>query len=448
MLLVGLAYRGMYSVYQLLCKYTLEVRLLVVVVIVVVVIVVVVICVVCIDLVEYAYGVMNGGSLMNIMKEILTILKGEVNIRSLRVKDDYKTYLNLVLEGIWWWKKDSYLFLEKSGEFKKALREEEGSYTWNNPKESGVLQESSFQEPPSIIAYTSRCVTLLTYLVVKPDVRYTTRKAENRDGEIATVNGEPSSLENYDGCCGGWLGLGIRVRNCLQWVVLFYYGLVMGKRLNPRDEGTYSVASHSFIRNIYLNLLGWNLLFWVTICFPVNIALLASSFYQERCVPFAFSPATLVHVFAQSALLLATISCLYGSVNSLLTFDLQEKLQDELQNCSENEAFLRVYGKEHPGYVRGMGLGVSPSQVIGSSSRATSSTTSFESNERIEQMQAEINSLKAQVAEVDVLKQQIAFLMQRANRDQTPDLESPINKRSSEGSHIPEGPGGDSPVTI
>ncbi|KAL2337062.1 hypothetical protein Fmac_011508 [Flemingia macrophylla] len=128
--------------------------------------------------------------------------------------------------------------------------------------------------------------------------------------------------------------------------------------------------------------------------------------------------------------------------------ELHEKLQDELQNCSENEAFLRVCGKEHPGYVRGMGLGVSPSQVIGSSSRATSSTTSFESNERIEQMQAEINSLKAQVAEVDVLKQQIAFLMQRANRDQTPDLESPINKRSSEGSHIPEGPGGDSPATI
>ncbi|KAL2340312.1 hypothetical protein Fmac_008252 [Flemingia macrophylla] len=52
------------------------------------------------------------------------------------------------------------------------------------------------------------------------------------------------------------------------------------------------------------------------------------------------------------------------------------------------------------------------------------------------------------VAEVDVLKQQIVFLMQRANRDQTPDLESPINKRSSEGSHIPEGPGGDSPATI
>ncbi|KAL2319434.1 hypothetical protein Fmac_028403 [Flemingia macrophylla] len=129
----------------------------------------------------------------------------------------------------------------------------------------------------------------------------------------------------------------------------------------------------------------------------------------------------------------------YGAVNSLLTFNLEEKLQDELQNCSENEVF---------GYVHGMGLGVSPSQVIGSSSHATSSTTSFESNEKIEQMQAEINSLKAQVAEVDVLKQQIAFLMQRANRDKTPDLESPINKCSSEGSHIPEGPGGESPAMI
>ncbi|KAL2324499.1 hypothetical protein Fmac_023557 [Flemingia macrophylla] len=116
-----------------------------------------------------------------------------------------------------------------------------------------------------------------------------------------------------------------------------------------------------------------------------------------------------------------------------------EKLQDEMQNCSEDEAFLKVCGKEHSGYVRGMGLGVSPSQIIGSSSRATSSTTSFESNERIEQMQAEIDSLKAQVAEVDILKSQIAFLMKRATRDQTPDLESLVNRRSSEGSHMPEG---------
>ncbi|KAL2318191.1 hypothetical protein Fmac_032067 [Flemingia macrophylla] len=75
--------------------------------------------------------------------------------------------------------------------------------------------------------------------------------------------------------------------------------------------------------------------------------------------------------------------------------ELHEKLQEQMQNCSENEAFMRVCGKEHPGYVHGMRLGVSPSQIVGSSFGATSSTTSFESNERMEQMQAEIESLKA-----------------------------------------------------
>ncbi|XP_029127963.1 uncharacterized protein LOC109801744 [Cajanus cajan] len=70
--------------------------------------------------------------------------------------------------------------------------------------------------------------------------------------------------------------------------------------------------------------------------------------------------------------------------------ELHEKLENEMQNCSENEAFERVCGKEHPGYVRGMGLGVRPSQIIGSFSYATSSTTSFQSNEKMEQMQAEI----------------------------------------------------------
>ncbi|KAL2321813.1 hypothetical protein Fmac_026192 [Flemingia macrophylla] len=378
---------------------------------------------------------------------------------------------------------------------------------------------------------------------------------------------------------------------------------------------TYSVASHSFIRNIYLNLLGWNLLFWVTICFPVNIALLASSFYQtfhattiyymivfevgsyslqvtsiqdeqghisqtrlrvqdvfamtdsptkiltqwnRNNQPVGDSSSLLAGFLGQVASNFGNFPVLYESwtqvpeqyknnvyVNTIQAnffvndvehkqyilgslgkkwkdkrcrlFDkfynweqsveenienhpphipqdhwaifvryrrsaktmeianknaanraklviphdlgsktlarkrnelevmhgrefsraemyqvshkkpdgsfineeareLHEKLQDELQNCSKMKLFESLWERTS-GYVRGMGLGVSPSQVIGSSSRATSSTTSFESNERIEQMQAEINSLKAQVAEVDVLKQQIAFLMQRANRD-------------------------------
>ena len=97
---------------------------------------------------------------------------------------------------------------------------------------------------------------------------------------------------------------------------------------------------------------------------------------------------------------------------------MQEKLQNELQTCSENEAFQRVCGKEHPGYVRGMGLGVRPSQINASSSHSSASTTSFEANQKMEQMQAEINSLKVQVAEVDILKEQIAFLMQQVRRNE------------------------------
>ena len=80
-------------------------------------------------------------------------------------------------------------------------------------------------------------------------------------------------------------------------------------------------------------------------------------------------------------------------------------------NCSENEAFIKVFGKEHPGHVRGMGLGVTPSQIFGCSSRSTTSTSDADSR-KIEQMQSEIDSLKVRVAEVDVLKKQLAFLMQ------------------------------------
>ncbi|KAL2334286.1 hypothetical protein Fmac_015499 [Flemingia macrophylla] len=54
----------------------------------------------------------------------------------------------------------------------------------------------------------------------------------------------------------------------------------------------------------------------------------------------------------------------------------------------------------------------------------------------------EARELHAQVAEVDVLKSHIAFFMQWAKRDKsfhTPDLESLVNRRSSEGNHMPEG---------
>ncbi|XP_057451890.1 uncharacterized protein LOC130743676 [Lotus japonicus] len=99
-----------------------------------------------------------------------------------------------------------------------------------------------------------------------------------------------------------------------------------------------------------------------------------------------------------------------------------DQLRTAIENCSsENEAFVDTFGKERPGYVRGMGLGVTPSQLtIPSFNRST-----LQNDGLIEKMQSEIESLKekaaevdalkAQVTEMDVLKEQLAFLMQEIN---------------------------------
>ncbi|XP_058740976.1 uncharacterized protein LOC131613314 [Vicia villosa] len=87
-----------------------------------------------------------------------------------------------------------------------------------------------------------------------------------------------------------------------------------------------------------------------------------------------------------------------------------EKLQAAIKDSvSENEAFQKVFGKEHPGYVRCMGLGVTPSQINGS----TRSGSSLEENEKIKEMQEEINALKEKNSKIDELMDAVAFLKQR-----------------------------------
>ncbi|XP_058772253.1 uncharacterized protein LOC131646131 [Vicia villosa] len=89
-----------------------------------------------------------------------------------------------------------------------------------------------------------------------------------------------------------------------------------------------------------------------------------------------------------------------------------EKLQAAIKDSvSENEAFQKVFGKEHPGYVRSMGLGVTPSQI----NRSTRSATSLEENEKIKEMQEEINALKEKNSKIDELMEAVAFLKQRDN---------------------------------
>ncbi|KAJ1391181.1 hypothetical protein SESBI_36877 [Sesbania bispinosa] len=94
----------------------------------------------------------------------------------------------------------------------------------------------------------------------------------------------------------------------------------------------------------------------------------------------------------------------------------QYRMSPKQMESSENEAIIKVFGKEHPEYVRGMGLGVTPTQIAGScssSSRITSSSEAVKGNQAV-------------------------------------DLESPTNlRRSSESSHVPANDnGGSSPGTI
>ena len=82
---------------------------------------------------------------------------------------------------------------------------------------------------------------------------------------------------------------------------------------------------------------------------------------------------------------------------------------------------MTVFGKEHHGYVRGMRLGPTPSQINGSSSRPSVSTSSSTADAKIAKMQseidvltkevAEVNELKAKVAEFDAMKEQFALIM-------------------------------------
>ena len=65
----------------------------------------------------------------------------------------------------------------------------------------------------------------------------------------------------------------------------------------------------------------------------------------------------------------------------------------------------KSFGKEHPGYVRGMDFGVCSSQVLGSSSR---SEGSMQSSAIGASSRAEYDSLKSQL---QLLQEQVNFLV-------------------------------------
>ncbi|WJX58465.1 hypothetical protein P8452_43915 [Trifolium repens] len=113
-----------------------------------------------------------------------------------------------------------------------------------------------------------------------------------------------------------------------------------------------------------------------------------------------------------------------------------EELQKEIHaSNSVNGAFVKVFGKEHNGYVRGLGLGVTPSQIFGHSSRPSSVADA-----KIAKMQseidvlskqvAEVEALKAKVAEFEQLKKQFAFIMANIKGNHVHNIGSP-NRQSA-----------------
>ncbi|RYR53509.1 hypothetical protein Ahy_A06g028664 [Arachis hypogaea] len=118
-----------------------------------------------------------------------------------------------------------------------------------------------------------------------------------------------------------------------------------------------------------------------------------------------------------------------------------EDLQKEIgEGASENEAYVKVFGKENSSYVRGMGFGVRPSQMIGSLSR---SRESMQSTTTSGPSRTEYQNLKLQV---QLLQEQVNFLVNYQKGQLPPgfstevaDFESPTHTRPySSASHEPK----------
>ncbi|PIN22878.1 hypothetical protein CDL12_04406 [Handroanthus impetiginosus] len=131
-----------------------------------------------------------------------------------------------------------------------------------------------------------------------------------------------------------------------------------------------------------------------------------------------------------------------------------EELQTQTQLSSKDDAYTTVFGKEHPGRVRGVGQGVCPSQISGSTSRTGGSFSNnyilkseYEANmEKMEKKKKEEND-----AEIKSLKNALAYMMQHIggslpssfpNINEVEDLGSPAPvqtprdfRRSSSSSH-------------
>ncbi|XP_061364378.1 uncharacterized protein LOC133307834 [Gastrolobium bilobum] len=111
------------------------------------------------------------------------------------------------------------------------------------------------------------------------------------------------------------------------------------------------------------------------------------------------------------------------------------------QTNSEVEAFINVFGKEHPGRVRGMGFGVVPTQIRRTSTSSSSTSSSSPTQAEYDALKEELDTIKGKMEELDTLKAQMAHFLQNFGSqlpsNQVPDMGSPGIRKSSNASHNP-----------
>ncbi|XP_061369712.1 uncharacterized protein LOC133312516 [Gastrolobium bilobum] len=115
------------------------------------------------------------------------------------------------------------------------------------------------------------------------------------------------------------------------------------------------------------------------------------------------------------------------------------------QANTEQEAFVHVFGKEHPGRVSGMGFGVVPSQIRRTSTSSASTSSTGPTQAEYDVLKEELDTIKGKVLEIDTLKAQMALFMHtfagQLPSNHVVELGSPGIRKSSHASHNPsDGP--------
>ncbi|MED6193214.1 hypothetical protein PIB30_017180 [Stylosanthes scabra] len=118
--------------------------------------------------------------------------------------------------------------------------------------------------------------------------------------------------------------------------------------------------------------------------------------------------------------------CIHKKKEAIAEIESRDTSTKEL---SQNDSLAQVLGKEHPGRVRGLGSGPSPTQLFGHTSQSSCHGVN------IHEYQKEIAALQAETAEAkkksQTMEHLIRFLIQRQGDDLPPEIASEMKALDS-----------------